>query len=126
MSFILTQPQGAFVSGANIRGTIPGGGSPIEGTVVDSVPCSFQKGAKWIINITNETTKDCLQQEVSAHQKECGDVAWTRYALVGALIPHGVDVVLNSSSPATSMELVITNPTADDYSVDITRFDILD
>ena len=125
MSFILTQPQGAFVSGANIRTTVPGGGSP-NTVVVDSVPCSYQKGAKWIINITDEVTKDCFQQEISGHQRECGDVAWTRYALVGVLLPHTIDVVVNSSSPATSMELLITNPTSNDYSVDITRLDVLD
>ena len=125
MSFILTKPVGGASSG--ITGTeisdflIPAGNA----INVDSVVISANTAVKWIVTIKDTTTNEVLVQEIMAMYKtSTAAPSYTRYGLIGDKIPHHINVV--TTGGGANLELRITNTSANQYSIDIVRIQVVD
>ena len=118
MTLILTTPisSGTTVVSGNITNDqIP----PQTTLTVDSASILDRSTIKWIVELKNATTGAIIAQEILA-VRQPSSVQFTRYGIVGDLLPHLVDVVSNLAG--TALDLKITNSsTTDIYYVNAIR-----
>lgn len=125
MSFILTTPVGGAstgITGVEISDFLIPAGNAIN---VDSVVIATNTAVKWIVTIKDTTTNEVLVQEIMAMYKtSTASASHSRYGLIGDKLPHSVDVV--TTGGGANLELRITNLSANQYSIDIVRIQVVD
>lgn len=114
---ITTIPRGnvGSLGETNIVAPVPG----FSSTVVDEVNRTTTRCIKWIITITDTITDYANAQEIFTIDGATG-LKFSRHNMIGDTIQHNIQVTLLSGN----FKLTIVNPTANDYSVKVLRFEI--
>jgi hypothetical protein len=115
MTLILTTPISAGSNSIILQDIVV---PPLSTVIVDSVNILNNSTIRWSINIRNTVTHDTISQELLANVSNT-NVRHSRYGIVGTLLPHLVDVVLDDTH--LFLQLKIINTSNDRYVIDLIR-----
>lgn len=115
MNLILTTPISAGSNSIILQDIVVPSLSTIT---VDIVNILNDSTVRWSVNIRNTVTHDTISQEILANVSNT-TVRHSRYGIIGTLLPHLVDVVLDNTQ--LFLQLKITNTSTDRYVIDLTR-----
>lgn len=113
MTLILTTPSNTGTTTV-LSDTIP----PLTTKIVDSAMLYDNSSVKWLVDITNTTTGEVLTQQIFASRIN-SHVRHTRYGILGDILPHIIEVILDPSE--TILHLRITNTNTDSYHISTVR-----
>lgn len=119
---VITRPVGGAASSSGVPGEAIGGITipPLTTLVVDSYDATSRPAVKWIYTIIDATDEEVLTGEVVANQRFGNNPQWNRYALVGDLMQHNVEVQLSGNN----LQLLITNNNlTNTYTANIVRIE---
>ncbi len=113
MTLILTTPVTSGIT-TRITDVIP----PSTYKIIDNVRLFENLSVTWMVDITNNSTDETVTQQIRASLIN-NNIRHTRYGIIGNMLPHLIDVELDSFGP--TLQLKITNLGAATYTVNIFR-----
>jgi len=88
----------------------------------DVAPAATNLSIKWLYTIKDLTNGTILSSEVLANHAFGTKPRWQRYSVIGDIIPHTIEVVLEDNP--LNVKLRVTNPTNNTYIITVVRIPV--